>query len=103
MIVLPALLRVTVEPARLLGAVVTVSVPSMTRLPALVKLERARPKPLSVTVDPAAMLKVEITTGALSTGITVAAPMMAASLAPGGTLKSQLAPFDQLESAVPSQ
>ena len=44
---------------------VTASVPTKTKVPALVKLERVSPNPARVTVEPALMVNVEMVTGAV--------------------------------------
>src|SRR6185295_11042860 len=102
---MPALLKATVDPARLLGAVVTVSVPTRTRVPALVKLERVRLKPARVRLAaPELIVRLEIETAAVSVGMLAAVETMSAeSRVAIGTPVSQLRLFDQTVLVPPHQ
>src|ERR1700730_1765031 len=91
----PKLLKVTVDPARLLAAVLTVSVPTRTKDPALVKLEIVRLLPARVVVEPELMVRLEMVTAEVRVGIKEAVETIRAESWAAGTPRSQLDPIDQ--------
>src|SRR5438046_1051636 len=104
MIEVPRELKVTVDPARLFGAVVTVSVPTRINVPALVKLDKVRLKPPSVSVAvPLLMVRLEIVTAEVRIGMLVAVVTINAESWLAGTPRSQLDPIAQLALVVPHQ
>ena len=88
---------------RLFGAAETISVPLNTKFPPFVKLESVTLNPLSVTLDPALTVSVEIVTLDVKVGINVAVETMRAVSPAPGTPVSQLRLSDQSVLVVPHQ